>query len=136
MKPGGHPLVVLSDACWQKRFGGEQSAIGRVVKFNGMDFTILGVMPRGFFGTELFFEPEVFFPMMMEKQLQGGNSLERRDSSNTFIAGRLKPGVNMAQAEAGINSIARRLAEEDPKENGGMKILLTPTRLAGSYIRK
>jgi predicted permease len=136
LKPGGHPLVVLSYACWQKRFGGEQSAIGRVVKFNGMDFTILGVMPRGFFGTELFFEPEVFFPIMMQKELSGGNDLQRRDNSSTFIAGRLKPGVNMAQAEAGINSVARRLAEEYPKEDGGMKIVLTPTGLAGSYIRK
>jgi hypothetical protein len=99
--PGGHPLAVLSYACWQKRFGGDRAAVGRTVKVNGMDFTILGVMPRGFFGTELFFEPEVFFPMMMQKALEGGGGyLEERGDSNTFIAGRLKPGVSMAQAEA------------------------------------
>jgi predicted permease len=133
---GGHPLVVLSYACWQKRFGGDQNAIGRVVKFNGMDFTILGVMPRGFFGTELFFDPEVFFPMMMQKQLEGGaGNLNERSTSNTFLGGRLKPGVSMKQAEAGINSVAHRLSEEYPKEDGGMKVVLTPPGLAGSYIR-
>lgn len=135
-KPGGHPLIVLSYACWQKRFGGDQGAIGRAVKINGMDFTILGVMPRGFFGTELFFEPEVYFPMMMQKELEGGaGSLDRRQNSNTFVGGRLKPGVSMAQAEAGINSIARQLSDEYPKEDGGMKIVLTPPGLAGSYLR-
>ncbi len=136
VKRGGHPLVILSYACWQKRFGAERSAIGRVVKINGRDFTILGVMPRDFFGTELFFDPEVFFPMMMQKELEGGAGyLDSRGNSNTFIGGRLKPGVSMAQAEAGINSIARQLAEEYPKEDGGMKVVLTPSGLAGSYIR-
>ena len=134
--PGGHPLAILSYACWQKRFGGDRAAVGRTIKVNGMDFTILGVMPRDFFGTELFFEPEVFFPMMMQKDLEGGGGyLEERGDSNTFIAGRLKPGVSMAQAEADINRVARRLAEEYPKEDGGMKIVLTPPGLAGSYIR-
>jgi predicted permease len=136
VKPGGHPVMVLSYACWQKRFGGDKGAIGSVVKINGMDFTILGVMPRGFFGTELFFDPEVFFPLMMQKELEGGSgNLERRDNSNTFIDGRLKPGVSMAQAEAGINSVAHQLAEEYPKDDGGMKLVLTPPGLAGSYIR-
>ncbi|HYL78372.1 MAG TPA: ABC transporter permease [Bryobacteraceae bacterium] len=136
VKPGGHPLAVLSYTCWQKRFGGDTSAIGRVVKINGMDFTILGVMPRGFFGTELFYEPEVFFPMMMQKELEGGSgNLDVRANSNTFVGGRLKTGVSMAQAEASINSVARQLAEEYPKVDAGMKLVLTPSGLAGNYIR-
>ena len=118
--PDGHPVVVLSYACWQKRFGGDASVVGRVVKFNSMDFTVLGVTPAGFFGTELYFRPEVFFPMMMQKQLEGGSGyLDRRETSNTFMLGRLKPGVTMAQAESALNSIARQLAEEYPKEDGG-----------------
>ena len=136
VKPGGHPLVVLSYQCWQKRFGGDPGAIGRVVKVNGMDFTVLGVMPRGFFGTELFYMPEVFFPIMMQKELEGGaGNLEARANSNTFVDARLKPGVTVAQAESGVNSVARRLSEEYPKEDGGMKLVLTPPGLAGSYLR-
>jgi hypothetical protein len=66
--------------------------VGRIVKINSMDFTVLGVAPQGFFGTELYFRPEVYFPMMMEKQLEGGSGwLEERGTKNTFILGRLKP---------------------------------------------
>ena len=135
-QPGGHPVAVLTYPCWQKRFGGDPAAIGRTVRINGMDFTILGVTPPGFFGTELFYAPEIFFPMMMQKQLEGGSGyLENRDASNFFIAGRLKPGVTRAQAEAGLNSVARGLAEQYPKEDGGMKITLTSPGLAGDYLR-
>jgi len=136
VRPGGHPVVVLSYACWEKRFGGDPAVVGRTVKVNGMDFTILGVAARGFFGTELFFAPEVFFPMVMQKQLEGGDgNLDKRDNSNTFVAGRLKHGVTMAQAEAGLNAIASRLAEDYPKEDGGMKLVVSKTGLAGNYIR-
>ena len=134
--PGGHPVAVLSYVCWQERFGGDPSVIGRVVKFNSMDFTVLGISPRGFFGTELYYTPEVFFPMMMQKQLEGGNGyLEKRDTSNTFILGRLKPGVTMAQAEGALNGIARQLGTEYPKDDAGMKIVLTAPGLAGNYLR-
>ncbi len=136
LRPGGHPVAVLSWACWQQRFGGDPSAVGRVVKMNGMDFTILGVTPPGFFGTELFFTPEIYFPAMMQKELEGGNGfLENRDAGNFFAVGQLKPGVTMARAEAGLNSVARGLAREYPKNDDGMKISLTPPGLAGNYIR-
>ena len=134
--PGGHPVAVISYGCWQKRFGSDPSVVGRQVKFNSMDFTVLGVAPQGFFGTELFYTPEVFFPLMMQKELEGGSGyLDRRDVSNTFIVGRLKPGVTLPQGQAGLNSVARKLAEEYPKEDAGMKIMLTPPGLAGNYLR-
>jgi predicted permease len=136
LRPGGHPVAVLTWPCWQQRFGGDPAAVGRTVKFNGMDFTILGVTPPGFFGTELYFAPDVFFPMMMQKQLEGGGGyLENRDAGNIFVAGRLKPGVTVARAEAGLNGVARGLAQQYPKEDGGLRIVLTPPGLAGNYIR-
>jgi predicted permease len=133
---GGHPVAVLTYAFWQKRFGGDPGAVGRTVKFNGMDFTILGVTPRGFFGTELYFVPDVFFPMAMQQRLEGGGGyLDNRGSSNTFVVGRRKAGVSTAQAEAGLNSVARQLSTEYPKDDAGMKLKLTPPGLAGNYIR-
>jgi predicted permease len=136
LRPGGHPVAVLSWPCWQKNFGGDPTVVGRTVKINGMDFTVLGVAPQGFFGTELYFRPDVFFPSMMQKQLEGGPGyLENRDAGNFFAAGRLKPGVSMARAEAGLNSVARGLAQQYPTTDEGLKILLTPPGLAGNYIR-
>jgi len=134
--PGGHFVAVLSYSCWQKRFGGDPSIVGRSVKLNSMDFTVLGVTPKDFAGTELYYLPEVFFPMMMQKQLEGGSGyLENRDVGNTFIVGRLKPRVTMPQAESSLNGIARQLADEHPKEDAGMKIVLTPPGLAGGFVR-
>ena len=67
---------------------------------------------------------------MMQKQLEGGSGyLENRDAGNFFVAGRLKPGVTMARAEAGLNSVARGLAQQYPKDDDGMKIVLTPPGL-------
>jgi predicted permease len=136
LRPGGHPVAVLSWLCWQKRFGGDPAMVGRTVKINGMDFTILGVAPQGFFGTELFFAPDIFFPSMMQKQLEGGRGyLDDRGAGNFFSVGRLKPGVTMARAEAGLNSVAGGLSQLYPKNDEGMKIVLTPPGLAGNYIR-
>jgi predicted permease len=136
LHPGAHPVAVLSYDCWQQHFGGDPAAVGRSVKFNGMDFTILGIAPQGFFGTELYYAPEVFFPMMMQKQLEGGTgTLDARSTMNCFVAGRRKPGVTVAQAQAGVSAVARQLAEEYPKDDAGMKIVVSRTGLAGSYIR-
>jgi predicted permease len=136
IKPGGHPVAVISYGFWQKRFGEDPSVIGRNVKFNGQDFTILGVTPQGFFGTELYFSPEVFFPMAMQRELEGGSGyLDQRGTENTFVVGRLKAGVSMPQAEAALNGIAAQLGKEYPKEDEGMKIVLTPPGLAGNYVR-
>lgn len=133
---GGHPVVVLSYAGWQKRFGGDPNIVGAKVLVNGREFTVLGVAPEGFFGTELYFVPDVFFSMAMQKELEGGSGyLDKRSTSNTFVLGRLKPGVTMPQAESALNGIARQLGQEYPEDNAGMKIVLTPPGLAGAMVR-
>ncbi|HEY3738372.1 MAG TPA: ABC transporter permease [Bryobacteraceae bacterium] len=133
---GGNPVVVLSYTGWQKRFGGDPAIIGSKIQVNGRDYTVLGVTPQGFSGTELFFSPEIFFPLTMTRVLNSGDdSLDRRDHRNTFALGRLKPGVTVAQAEAALNGIALQLAREYPKENGGIKMSLTPPGLAGAFLR-
>ena len=65
VKRGGHPLAVISYNCWQRRFAGDPDIAGKKVKVNGLDFTILGVTPPAFIGTELIFTPEIWVPIMM-----------------------------------------------------------------------
>src|SRR5262249_30637329 len=71
--PGGHPVTVLSYAAWRNRFGGDENIIGRHVKVTGVDFTIVGVMPPSFTGTELWLQPDLWVPMMMQAQMEPGN---------------------------------------------------------------
>lgn len=135
-RPGAHPVAVLSYAAWQSRFGGDEGLVGRNVRINAHKFTIIGVAPEGFFGTEVYMAPDLFVPIMMQKDLEGGAGyLDRRETSNTFVAGRRKPGNTNGQAEAEMNAIADQLAEEYPKVNGAMKIVITPPGLAGTFLR-
>jgi predicted permease len=136
LKAGGHPVMVLSYACWQSRFGGDSQAIGGTVKINGFDFTVLGVLPRSFGGTELFYNPEVYFPIAMSRQIEpDSNWMNRRQSENMFTIGRLRPGVSVTQAEADLDTVTAGLAREYPDINEGLHVRLCPPGLAGSYLR-
>ncbi len=65
-----HPVIVLSYATWQSHFGGDPNVVGRTAKLNGLDYTILGVMPKSFFGTEVLLAPEFWVPLAMEPQIE------------------------------------------------------------------
>ena len=133
---GGHPVTVITYACWQRQFGGDRSIVGQRIKLNGLDYTVVGVTPRGFSGTEVVFTPDLFVPMAMVPQIEpGANWLDRRGSLNLFVVGRLKQGVTMPQADAGMNAIAAELGREYPKENAGVQITLSEAGLFGSMLR-
>ena len=95
VKRGGHPLAVISYNCWQRRFAGDPNIAGKKVKVNGLDFTILGVTPAGFIGTELIYTPEIWVPVAMVHQIEGNDWIDNRRNGNGFVIGRLKPGVSM-----------------------------------------
>lgn len=132
---GASPVAVMSYKCWQ-RFGADQSIIGKDVIVNGRNFTIVGVAPRGFSGTEVISQPDLWFPMAMQAQLEtGSNWLDDRESNNIFVQGRLKPGVSVAQAQTALNSIAADLEREYPYINQGKRVELSPPGLIGLAMR-
>jgi predicted permease len=134
--PGAHPVTVITYNCWRKRFAGAGDAIGKSVIVNGRSFSIIGVAPQGFYGSEISYVPEMWFPMMMLAQIEPGNNyLEDRDSANFFVQGRLKPGVTTSQAEAALKAIAVQLAREYPNENENRTIELSPPGLFGAFMR-
>ena len=136
LKPGASPYAVLSYPAWKVRFGGDPSIAGRMVHINGLSYTILGVAPEGFHGTELLYWPDVWVPMMMEPQIEVGNPwLDNRNTWNTWIAGRLRPGVTAAQATDDLNRIAADLARRYPDPDQGMRLKLADLGLFGSSIR-
>jgi len=96
---------------------------------------VLGVAPPDFHGTELFYWPDVWVPMMMQPQIEPGNPwLDDRNSSNTWVVGRLKPNVSPAQAEADLNSVATELTRRYPSENDGLHFKLAKPGLIGDLI--
>lgn len=135
VKKGGHPLAVISYNCWQRRFAGDPDIDGKRVKLNGLDYTIVGVAPQAFIGTELIFTPEIFVPVAMAPQIDGFDWLDKRSDGNAFVLGRLKPDVSMKSAEASINVITRQLAHDYPDTDGGVSIVLSPPGMAGTFLR-
>lgn len=125
---GTHPVAVITHGCWQKRFASDPAIIGKNVSLNSHAFTVIGVAPEGFNGTEVAYGPEFFVPFMMAKEIEpGSNWIDYRDSDNLFVVGRLKPGVSVPQAESQLVAITLQLAKEFPKESEGRGIrLLTP----------
>lgn len=128
-KPGGAPLVVLSHGFWQRRFGGDPAAVGKVMPLNGSGFTIVGIMPEGFRGVNSLFSPDMWAPSMMHAQIlpsQLRGWLDERRALMFFAAGRLKPGATLGQAEANLKSIATALEHEYPAPNKGRSVALRP----------
>jgi predicted permease len=135
VKRGGHPLAVITYSCWQARFGGDPDVAGKKVKIGGLDYTIVGVTPRAFVGTELIYTPEIFVPLAMADQIEQSKWLDDRDDSNALVVGRLKPGFSLKSAEAAVNAIAAQLGREHPKEDAGVSIVLSKPGMAGNFLR-
>jgi predicted permease len=108
------PVAMLSHGFWMRQFGGQPNAIGSHLLLNGQPFTIVGVAPAGFSGTEVGQSVDVFAPMVMQPTLMPGmgKALSEPRSQWLRIIGRLKPGVEAATAEAELTSLLRPYNED------------------------
>jgi predicted permease len=132
---GDAPFAVISHDAWTTRFGADPRVVGRTVRLNRTPFTIIGVAPKGFRGTELFYRPDIWVPMMMEPRIEVGNPwLDRRMTRNTWVLGRLKPGVTIAAAKADLDRLAAQLARDFPREDAGVRLGLTRPGLVGDAL--
>jgi predicted permease len=128
------PYVVLSYAYWHGYFHGDAGVIGRKVGINKHQFTIIGVAPLAFRGTELFFAPAMWIPMVEQPTVEGNDELQYRGDHNGFAVGRLKPGVTVAQATEDLNALAAWLAKTYPGDDEGVKFTLARPGLIGDML--
>ena len=128
------PDVVLSYDYWRTRFHADPAVVGRAVEIDQHPFTILGVAPSGFRGTELFFSPAMWIPMVEEPTIDGSNNLQWRGNHSYFVIGRLRPGVTPGQATADLNTIAAALAKTYPDDDEGLKFTLARPGLVGDLL--
>ncbi|MGE5567608.1 MAG: ABC transporter permease [Rhodospirillales bacterium] len=107
--PGQSPVVVLGNALWRRRFGGDPNVIGKTVVLNGLSFTIIGVMAPGFHGTDRGILSEFWAPLAMYKSFVPDiTDTESRTTNWISITGRLKPGVSREQAVSALNVVNAR----------------------------
>ena len=132
--PNSAPYIVLSYIYWKSHFQADPHVVGRVVRLNKYDFTIVGVAPEGFRGTELFYAPDLWAPMVNQQQIEGSSNLDSRTNRGRWVIGRLKAGATPEQATADLNSVAAYLAKTYPKDDDGIKFALTRPGLAGDML--
>jgi predicted permease len=118
--PGRDAVVILGSALWEQGFASDTRVLGRVVRINGVPFTVIGVAPAAFTGMSAAVRADFFVPLMMSSRLFDDvktGSLETRDARNLTLKGRLKAGVTQAQAQAELTAIASDLQRAYPATN-------------------
>ncbi|HLK69085.1 MAG TPA: ABC transporter permease [Bryobacteraceae bacterium] len=118
--PGRDLLVVISDHMWDRDYARDRSVLGRRIRVNGSDFTIIGVAPRDFTGPQSFVNPDIYIPMHAYQRAVPGASadyLTSRKIRNAVLLGRIARGVSEAEAQSELRTIAQGLATQYPETN-------------------
>jgi len=109
---GSNRVVVLSYDLWQRRFGGDSSAVGQAMRMDGEEYEIIGVMPRGFrFAPYWSTGARLWAPLVLDRRLND------RTGASLRVFARLKPGVTLTSARAEIAAFTARLNQEYPGTN-------------------
>jgi putative ABC transport system permease protein len=125
-RPGGDRVAILSHRLWQERFGADPSAIGKTVTLDGEVYTVVGIMPPSF---RFFSEGYGAKPadLWLPYPFKNYPPFQREVWCFQVIA-RLRPGVSLAQAQVGMETIARRLEAAYPESNKGVGVNVIPMR--------
>ena len=131
ISPGANPVAVIGYGLWMRAFGGDPKITSRTIRLDNHEFNIVGVAPSDFQGLSGLYAAEVWVPMMMYPQVfPAVNAVNQRRALYFSVVGRLKPGINLAEAEGSLQSIARGLQQEYPRDNQGRRIVLFPASQA------
>jgi predicted permease len=124
--PGRAPVAVLSHALWERSFGSDPEIAGKSIKLNGRLFTVVGVAPKSFTGSDLSYQPDIYVPTMMSGDVApaGKRVLEGRDYRMFSVFGRLRPNVTVAQAQAEMTLVAKELSREYPTTDKDLNFLV------------
>lgn len=145
--PGGHPVAVVSYAWWQKRLGGDPSAVGKTITIDNVAYTIVGVAPKEFFGTSVGVAPDLWIPLAMEKQMPPTHWDERNNDGwqSLYIIARLKNGVTAAQANSVVSLLFKQSLQaragtqpsaQDLQDIQKASVELTPVSRGLSMLRQ
>ncbi len=119
-KLDGAPVAVISYRLWQTHFGARPDVVGQSIEINKHAYTIVGVTPAVFQGSQTGVRTEIWVPIMMEAQLDArGDLIHDHHNFWLLLFGRLKPGVSLAQAQAEMTLRLEPEAKNYPEEHKG-----------------
>jgi putative ABC transport system permease protein len=145
LTPDAHPVAVISHGLWQRRFGGRPDIVGHEVLLNGRRFTIVGVPPEAFGGAQRGVRRDLYVPMMMQALIRpprAGYSgemdpdlLRTRGNRWLFLAGRLKPGVNVPSAQEALSTLSTRFGLAAQPGTPERPVVVIPVNLGDPNLR-
>ena len=118
--PGRNAVLVLGPEFWKQEFSSDPSVLGKTVRLNGVDFTVIGVAPETFPGMQIFGHPDFYMPLAMARVFSTDrqkNFFEDRDDRELNLQARLKPGATLEQARNELALLAKNFEREYPKVN-------------------
>ena len=120
-KPGGAPVVVISYDLWKARFGGDRGIIDKTLQINKRPYTVIGIAPPLFQGTQTGVKADVWIPAMQIQQFVSGNTnfLTDRSAGWLMAVGRMKVGVTREQAQADLSNLYAQICKEYPETHRG-----------------
>jgi predicted permease len=121
--PGANPVVILSYGYWKRRFGLDPNILNKQLVVNGHPLTVVGVSRPGFSGVQVGLVPDLFIPMTLKAQMTPNwDGLSDRDDHWLAMIGRLKSGMSISRAEAGIAPTYHAMLEtESPAKKSNLK---------------
>ncbi|MCB1035260.1 MAG: ABC transporter permease, partial [Acidobacteria bacterium] len=116
---GAAPVAMISHPTWKRRFGGDPQILGRQLRVNGVPLTVVGVGPKGYQGTTVGIESEIYLPWGTAVQVDRVSKaqLEDRSSRELFALARLRPGVDREAAQSALTVLAANLEADHPATN-------------------
>ena len=129
-------VVILSHGLWRRRFNSDPQVIGRNITLNNLSLTVIGVMPAGF-QYPIATESAELWTTVAYDSIGKSPMTANRGLSYLHVIGRLKPGVNIAQSQAEMSAVARRLEQQYPNENAhqGVRLVSAIDQLVGDVRR-
>jgi predicted permease len=132
--PGASEVAVITFGAWKNYFGSDPNIVGKTVGVNKHPYTIVGVTPEGFYGTEKFLQPDIFVPMANVPSLHGVNWLESRRDKTVFPIVRIKDGITLTQVQAELDTIAARIRQQYPNEEDRLEYKLARAGMVGDFL--
>ena len=118
--PGRDAVVVLGPDFWKHEFASDPGVLGRTIRLNGAEFTVIGVAPESFPGMLIFGHPDFYMPLAMARVFSTNpqkNFFEDRDDRELTVRARLNPGTTLLQAQNELAVLAKNFESEYPNLN-------------------
>ena len=132
--PGASGAAVISYAAWKNHFASDPNIVGKRVRINKQPYTIVGVTPEGFYGTEKFLLPDVFIPLANRAAFYDATWLESRREKTVFPIVRIRDGITLEQAQAELDTLAARIQKQNPGDEDGLEFKLARPGMVGDFL--